>query len=197
MRAALKPNTRGPICVCLPPLLFASLGRAMSSQWLLGYGMYLKAWFKTLIHPSQIWQLFKHYCLNGCRCSFSSCLVGRSVSLEGGKWAFFSSFFFFFFPDTYFIFMFVSRTAKRCIWSPNQESHTPPSNSQLSKHVSLWSLLKQAIGRAHWADDPHLVEKKESLTQQCQEEWHRWHFSWCAPPLLFCATHFLINIFSS
>lgn len=77
-----------------------------------------------------------------------------------GKIGFFLLSFSVFFSDTYFIFMFVSRTAKRCIWSPNQESHTPPPNSQLSKHVSLWSLPKQAIGRAHWTDDPHLGEKK-------------------------------------
>lgn len=89
---------------------------------------------------------------------FSSSLAGRSVSLKGGKLAFF--FFLFFFFKTYFIFMFVSKTAKRCIWSPNQESHTPPPNSQLSKCLSLWSLPKQALGRAHWTDDPHLKKKK-------------------------------------
>lgn len=77
------------------------------------------------------------------------------------KNGFFSSFSFFFFPDTYFIFMFVSRTAKRCIWSPNQESYTPPLKSQLSKCLSLWNLPKQAVGRAHWTDDPHHIEKKK------------------------------------
>lgn len=66
-----------------------------------------------------------------------------------------------FFSDTYFIFMFVSRTAKRCIWSPNQESYTPPLKSQLSKCLSLWNLPKQAVGRAHWTDDPHLIEKEK------------------------------------
>ena len=103
-------------------------------------------------------------------------------------------FFLLFFPDTYFIFMFVSRTAKRCIWSPNQESHTPPPNSQLSKRLSLWSLPKQAVGRAHWTDDPHLVEKEESLSHQCQKEWCRWHFSWCRPPPAFY--FFVCNSFS-
>lgn len=69
-----------------------------------------------------------------------------------------------FFSDTYFIFMFVSRTAKRCIWSPNQESHTPPPNSQLAECLSLWSLPKRAVGRAHWTDDPHLKQKKQRIT---------------------------------
>lgn len=91
----LRPNTRAPHLVCPPPLLFASLGKTMPSQWLLGYGMYLNAWFKTLIHPSQIWQLFKHYCLNGYRCS-AHLLLGRVFLYKKGEgWLFFSPIFFF------------------------------------------------------------------------------------------------------
>ena len=129
---------------------------------------------------------------------FSSSLVGEGVSLqEGGSLAFFFSYFFF---QTHILSLcLLSRTAKRCIWSPNQESHTPPSNSQLSKRLSLLFLPKQAVSRAHWTDDPHLVGKKESLSHNTRKNGTSgiFHDAPLLQPFTFFVIHFLINIFSS
>lgn len=136
-----------------------------------GLWLYLNAWFKT----------------SSTSLKFDNCLsiiawLDADVRLifcweeyffrRSGK----IGFFLLFFSDTYFIFMFVSRAAKRCIWSPNQESHTPPPNSQLSKCLSLWSLPKQAVGRAQWTDDQHLLKESRACSHQCQEEQHWWYF---------------------
>lgn len=121
--------------------MFASLGRAMSFQWLLGYGMYLNAWFKILIHPLKFDNCLSIIAWMDADVQLISCWE-ECFFRRKGKLAFFFPFLFFFPRHIFYLYVCIKDCQEMHLVPKSRISH---SSSQLTAFQALFFVISAQI----------------------------------------------------